>query len=486
MYDIGIVGAGPTGAVAAQLCHQHGLSAVVFDRADDVYDLPRAVGMWDDVLRIMANTGLLEDALPVMYEPGGAEFVDANGERIIGLDMPRGLLTPNGHPVIRMFHQPSMEHSIRAHLADHDDVKVEVSSEITDFEQHPDHVSLSVRDTNDDSVRSVEARWLLACDGAASSVRKACGINWQSLGYDREWLVVDLKITGEDRLPPCVRQVCDPERPTTMMPLPLDMRRWEFQLREGETAEEMEKHERVWPLIERWMPREDAEIVRAAVYCFHSTIAETFRDRRVFLAGDAAHQTPPFMGQGLCNGLRDVDNLLWKLALVERGLASDALLDTYSAERRPLTLAAIEHSVKTGQLIDAFAQMSLGGPEPSPELQAYAYGGNAQLPDLSSGLLDSRDSNWIGRLLPQAVATVDGEKGMLDELVGTRWAVVSANDPRPALTSKARDHWDSLGAAFVSIEEPDGAMLALLLEHEVVVARPDRVIFGEGEDRPKL
>ena len=486
MYDVAIVGAGPTGALAANLCGLHGLSAVAFDSAPDVYDLPRAVGMWDDVQRILANSGLLENALPVMYEPVGAEFVDAAGKRLIGLDYPDGLITPNGYPVIRMFHQPGMERSLRAHIADLPDVNLHLSHEVVEFEQHHDHVSLRVHDLASGSFQTVQAKWLIACDGAASPTRKACGIDWQSLGYDREWLVVDVTVTGEDQLPPCVRQVCDPERPTTMMPQPLNMRRWEFQLRDGETADEMECPERVWELVEKWMPRQDAELVRAAVYSFHSTIAETFRNDRVFLAGDAAHQAPPFMGQGLCSGLRDVDNLAWKIAHVERGLAGDGLLDTYTAERRPLTLKAIEHSVKTGQLIDAFAEMTRGGPEPLPELQAYAYGGDAQLPDLSSGLLAGRDSNWIGRLVPQAPAMVEGRHGTLDELVGLHWAVISGKNPRDALDDDARSRWEKLGAIFVTIPEPSGAMLALLLEHEVVVARPDRVIFGEGKDVPAL
>jgi 3-(3-hydroxy-phenyl)propionate hydroxylase len=396
------------------------------------------------------------------------------------------MITPNGYPVICMFHQPAMEHAVRKNISRYPGVQLLLSHEVASFVQHDDHVTLEVQDLDAGTASTIEAKWLLACDGANSPVRKACGLQWKSLGYDREWLVVDVKVTGEDRLPTATRQVCDPERPTTMMPLPLGMRRWEFQLRENETAEEMEQLERVWELVENWMPRRDAEIVRAAVYCFHSTIADDFRCNRVFLAGDAAHQTPPFMGQGLCSGLRDVDNLVWKISHIERGLARDSLLDTYCAERRPLTLAAIEHSVKTGQLIDAYAQMQLGGPEPPPELQAYAYGGDAQLPDLSSGLLAGRDSNWIGRLVPQAPAVVEDRHGTLDELVGLHWAVISGKDPREALDDDARSRWEKLGAMFVTIPEPSGAMLALLLEHEVVVARPDRVIFGEGKDHPAL
>jgi len=484
--DVAIVGAGPAGAVAAKLCGVHGLTAVAFDREADVYDLPRAVGMWDDVQRILDNAGVLETALPSMCEHVGAEFVDATGKRIIGIELPRGFLMPSGYPFIRGFHQPGLEHAVRSRLADHTGIELHVSHEVLEIAQHDDHVSLVVRNRTDAKTRPVRARWLLGCDGAASLVRKSCGISWDSLGYDHEWLVIDVAITGDVDLPPLMTQLCDPARPTTVIPLPLGMHRWEFQLRDGETREEMEDHERVWSLLEPWMSSADGEIVRAVVYRFHATIADTFRRGRIFLAGDAAHQTPPFMGQGLCSGMRDVDNLIWKLAHVTHGLAGDALLDTYTEERRPMAIAMVEHSVKTGMLIDAYAEMAVGGPVPSADLQAYAYGGSAQLPHLSTGLLAEQESEWIGQPIPQCVAATDDRRGSFDEIVGPRWAVVSQRDPRERLSQASRRYWEDLGAAFVSVPEPDGAVLGLLLQHEMVVVRPDRIVYAIGDERPEL
>jgi 3-(3-hydroxy-phenyl)propionate hydroxylase len=485
-YDVAIVGAGPAGAVAANLCGVYGLSAIAFDREPGVYDLPRAVGMWDDVQRILANARVLDAFLPDTCVQVGAEFVDAGGQRILGIEMPAGFTTPNGYPVIRMFHQPGFERAVRSCLSRYEHVELRVAHEVTAIAQDHEGVSLAVRDRRSGKTADVRARWLLGCDGAASFVRKSSGIGWHSLGYDRDWLVVDVRLTGDVALSQLATQICDPARPTTLMPLPHHMHRWEFQLGDGETREEMEDPARVWALLRRWVTPADAEIVRAVVYRFHATIADTFRRGRVLLVGDAAHQTPPFLGQGMCSGVRDVDNLVWKIDHVRRGLAGDALLDTYSEERRPMAVAMVEHSVKTGKLIDAYAEMARGGPEPSAELREYAYGGRAQLPHLSTGLLAPERSQWIGRLVPQCAVAIDAATGAFDEVVGQRWAIVAARDPRGGMSAETLGFWESLGAAFVTVPEPDGPMLALLLAHEVAVVRPDRIVYGVSTSPDRL
>ncbi len=409
MYDVAIVGAGPVGAVAANLCGVYGLSAVAFDREADVYDLPRAAAMYDDVQRILHNAGVLDAILPATCEMVGAEFLDASGKRIIGFEVPPGMRTANGYHPLRNINQPPLERAIRSCLAKYERVELRVAHEVLGFEQTDDRVEVVVRDAASGETRRVQARWLIGCDGANSLVRKSSGIGWHSLGYDCDWLVIDLELTRDVELPRLCQQLCDPERPTTIIPLPGKLRRWEFQLKPGETRAEMEDRDRVWSLLAPWLSREDGKIVRAVVYRFHATIADGFRRGRVFLAGDAAHQTPPFLGQGLCTGVRDVENLIWKLAMVQRGQAGDGLLETYTAERRPLAVAMVEHSTNTGKLIDAYAAMARGGPAPSPELQEYAYGGSRRLPALSAGLLAPRSSEWIGQLIPQcSVATTAG------------------------------------------------------------------------------
>jgi 3-(3-hydroxy-phenyl)propionate hydroxylase len=478
VLDVAIVGAGPVGSVAANLCGVFGLSAAAFDREADVYDLPRAAGLYDDAQRILHNAGVLDAVLPGTGVMAGAEFVDASGRRIVGFEIPPGLRTLHGYPPLLNIAQPVVERAIRACLPRHPGVALHVSHEVVNLRQSDDHVELVVHDRAADTRRRVQARWLIGCDGATSLVRKSCDIGWSSLGYDCDWLVTDLELTRDVPLPRLCQQVCDPERPTTVIPLPGRLRRWEFQLRPGETRPEMEDRERVWALLAPWLSPADGQILRAVVYRFHATIAETFRQGRIFLAGDAAHQTPPFLGQGLCTGLRDAENLVWKLAAVRRGRAGDSLLDTYTAERRPLAVAMVEHSTKTGQLIDAYAAMARGGPPPPPELQAYAYGGGSRLPDLAAGLLALEGGDWVGRHVPHALVPTSHGERPLDDVVGPRWAVVARDDPRSRVSAETRHVWDDLEAAVVPVPEPAGAMQALLAAHDVVIVRPDRIVYG--------
>lgn len=477
IYDVAIVGGGPVGVVAANFCGVYGLSAVVFDREPDVYDLPRAAGIHEDVQRILHNAGVLDAILPGTSEMAGAEFVTSAGKRITGIEIPPGTRSDNGFPILLNINQPRIEQELRACLERYGDVSLQVSHEVVSFDERDDLVEIEVRDLTNQETRRLRARWLLGCDGARSTVRKSCGIGWNSLGYDCEWLVVDLETTAPVELTPLCQQICDPDRPVTLVPMPGRLRRWEFQLKPGETREEMEDRAKVWKLLEPWVSPDQGEIVRAVVYRFHATIADTFRHGRVFIAGDAAHQTPPFMGQGLCTGVRDVENLAWKLAMVKSGAARDGLLDSYTAERHPLAVAMVQHSTNTGKLIDAFAAMERGGPEPPAELQEYAYGGSRTLPDLSKGFLALDGSDWVGRLIPWATVDVDGRRGPLDDLVGPHWSVVSESDVRSRLSSASLSLLDGIGAAFVRAV-PQGPVARLLSDHEAVIVRPDRVIYG--------
>ena len=453
MIDVAIVGAGPAGVVAANLCGQYGLSAVAFDREPEVYDLPRAAGMHDDVQRILQNAGLLEAILPGTQEHVGAEFLDPEGKRLIGIEFP-GLKTLNGFPPVLSIAQPIIEKGLRGCLARHDDVELCVSHEVREIAEHDDHVELRVHDLAHGEGRPVRARWVIGADGASSAVRKGCGISWDSLGYDREWLVIDVERELSAELPRLAQQICDPARPTTLIPMPGRLYRWEFQLRAGETRAEMEDRDRVWELLAPWVSREDARILRAVVYRFHATVADTFRRGRVFLAGDAAHQTPPFMGQGLCTGVRDAENLIWKLAAVKRGHATDALLDTYTEERHPMAVAMVLHSTNTGRLIDAYADMTVTGEPPPADLIGYGYGGSKELPNLSTGLLADGGSDWVGRLMPQCKVKDGTKVGSLDDLAGPRWVVLSKDPPRDILTQGQKRAWESLGAAFLELDDP--------------------------------
>ncbi len=480
MYDVAIVGGGPTGIVAANLCGQAGLRTIAFERESDVYDLPRAAGLHDDVQRLLDRAGLLEPILPATRAHVGAEFVDARGQRLTGIEFP-GVKTLEGYPPVLAIAQPEIERTWRACLREQTSVEFHVLHEVCGVQASDEGVAVEVADLAGGGSREVRARWLIGADSANSFVRRTRGISWESLGYDCEWLVIDADCDPSVELPALCTQICDPDRPTTMVPMPGRQYRWEFQLRAGETRAEMEDPGRVWELLRPWLSPDHGQILRAVVYRFHATIASTFRQGPIFLAGDAAHQTPPFMGQGLCTGLRDVDNLVWKLAAVSGGRATEALLDSYDEERRPAALAMVQHSTNAGKLIDAYAEMTRTGRPPPADLVEYGYGGGKQLPDLEAGLLAPGDSPWIGRRMPQFAVVCDGRRGPLDAVVGRRWAVLASVDPRAVLREDVRRGWESLGAAFVQIDDQNVA--GILGEDEAAVLRPDRIVYSLGPDK---
>jgi 3-(3-hydroxy-phenyl)propionate hydroxylase len=238
-------------------------------------------------------------------------------------------------------------------------------------------------------------------------------------------------------------------------------RRWEFQLQPGETREEMSADDTVWKLLSSWITPDDARLVRSVVYRFHATVAASMRAGRVFLAGDAAHQMPPFLGQGLCAGVRDAANLSWKLELVAAGRAGDRLLDSYDAERRPHAAGVVAHAVDTGRLIDSLA----GRPVEGVGLES-AYGGQRPFPHLTSGLL-AGDHPFTGRQFVQP--RIDGRG--FDERLGSGFAIVTAAATR--LPEAALARWSALGATVVEYADlpPD-----IVPVDGAAIVRPDRYV----------
>jgi 3-(3-hydroxy-phenyl)propionate hydroxylase len=280
------------------------------------------------------------------------------------------------------------------------------------------------------------------------------------LGFDQDWLVTDLRLTGPDPgLPRLTQQWCDPARPVTYVPGHGSHRRWELQVQPGERREDLVRPENLWPLLGRWITPDQAVIARAVVYRFHAVVAERMRIGRVFLAGDAAHQMPPFLGQGLCSGLRDAANLAWKLDLVTGGLASDALLDTYDEERRPHATGIVAHAVDSGRLIDQLAGRTSAGIGVDA-----GYGGGRGMPGLESGFLVPGHP-LVGRPIPAGV--VGGPPALA--AIGSRLALVAT----PGVDrSRLSPRWAALGA--VPVDVPAGP----LPEGTLLVMRPDRYVAG--------
>ena len=312
-----IVGAGPVGVTAATLLGQYGVDCLVLDRWDGVYPQPRAVHLDDEIYRVLVRLGIAEQFAAVSRPTRGLQLIDRN-HRVFAVFDRAGDYGRHGHPRANMFDQPELEHLLRTNLKDQTTVSLRGNVEVTDVAQDGQgRVRVDFTDRLTGEHESVLATYVLGCDGANSVVRTAIGSTMEDLKFEQRWLVIDVASTVELDQWEGVHQVCDPERAATYMRIGDARYRWEFRLLTGETAADFESIEALRPLIGPWVegiPSDQLELVRVAEYTFRAQLADRWRDRNVFLLGDAAHLTPPFIGQGLCAGLRDSMNLSWKIA----------------------------------------------------------------------------------------------------------------------------------------------------------------------------
>ena len=383
-----------------------------------------------------------------------------------------------------VFTQPPVEAVLRAHAATFPSVDIALGVEFQALEQDETGVRVHVVEVG--VQREVTAKYVIACDGASSPVRQALGITFEDLVFDEPWMVIDVKVNpdGLAKLPHNAAQYCQPARPTTFIVGPGNHRRWEIMLLPGEDGRTMEQTDNVWRLLAPYITPDDGELWRASSYRFHALVASEWRRGRVFLAGDAAHQQPPFIGQGMCQGIRDVANLGWKLRSVLAGEAADSLLDTYAAERgrhvRTLTarIKAIGHAIcerdpAAAHERDAKLIAQGGGRAPVVTRQEI-------VPPLEVGLLADTRHAANGTLFPQPWIMAEGGARRLDAMVGTGWRVVM-DGRHPATTLE--------GATTITIgshglTEQDGIVAGWFDRHGCVgaVLRPDNYVYGVVTD----
>ena len=342
VFDVIIIGRGPVGLAMAAMLAQDGHSVAVVERHRDLYGLPRAGHIDHEIVRILQSLGAAEPVLADSYPTTEYVWKNAAGETLLEFDW--GAKGISGYNSDYMYFQPIMERALGDCVAGSRLVTEHCGWELTDFRDTGSGVDVTLRavtpgqaqPAEDAEVRTIQGRYLVAADGANSTVRRRLGIVRDDLGFNERWLVVDVRKKRPLTLEFDCGQICDPARPITVLPLGKRHRRWEWAMLPGETVEHLERPETAWRLLADWnVTLEDAEIVRQLVYTFEARLATEWRRGRVFLMGDACHTMPPFMGQGMCSGIRDARNLAWKLDLVLRGVAGDALLDAYQQERLP-------------------------------------------------------------------------------------------------------------------------------------------------------
>lgn len=356
IFDVAVVGYGPTGATLANLLAESGLRVLVLDREANAYHLPRAVHFDDETMRVFQTVGIADALSEKVVVNPGMRFVDDADELL--LDWPRSQeIGPMGWYASYRLHQPDLEKLLRQRLSERVEAVICTNCEVTSVSETADHVALSVTDRTTDQPLQFAAKLVVGCDGARSLIRDAIGGGMEDLGFQERWLVVDLLLNKpRPDLGNFSIQFCNNVRPMTYCRSPANRRRWEITVLDGESDAEITAPERVWELLSRWITKEEAELERSAVYTFHSALAQKWRKGRLMIAGDAAHLTPPFMGQGMCTGIRDASNLAWKLAAVVQAKSEPELLNTYQAERAPHARQYIETAMRLGGLINAMDQ----------------------------------------------------------------------------------------------------------------------------------
>lgn len=490
-YDVAIVGFGPSGAVAAGLLGMQGLRVFVCDKALEIYSLPRAFALDHEIMRVFQQLGVAEQVL-VHTEPfTPSEFYGVDGQlikRFTTVEPPY----PLGYVPSLVFTQPPVERILRAHVQTLPSVDVQLGCELLGMVQHKTGeggATLQLRNAAG-TQRQVNARYVIGCDGASSKVRSGAGVALQDLGFDEPWLVVDVLVNekGLAKLPQTSVQFCEPGRPCTYLIGPKNHRRWEIALHENEDPKKVATPEGTWALLSRWITPDDATLWRQATYRFHALVAENWQVGCVFLAGDAAHQQPPFLGQGMCQGIRDVTNLSWKLGAVLRGEASEDLLNSYGAERKMHVTELTTRIKAIGQIVgqrdvakararDAHLLAECGGVVKSVPRQ------NVQ-PALTTGLLGLQASQARGTIFPQPWMKRSGARLRMDELAGTGWRVVTGSSIEKADLASA----DCLGMldmtvvdlAAADFQEADGVLANWFLQHacSAAIVRPDHYVYA--------
>lgn len=473
-HDVAIVGFGPTGAILARLLGQAGLSVLVVDREAAVYPLPRAIHFDGEVMRVFQSAGL-RDRVSAIARPGteGMHFVNRAGETLL-IRAGSTLDGPHGCANNYYFHQPELERVLRDAVAELDDVEVRLRHRLVALVENADDVTLRLHDLQADRPVTARARFVVGCDGARSTVREHLGSRMRDLGLHQAWLVFDVILeTGVD-LPTHTVQYCDPARPMTYCNVVGPRRRWEIMVLPGDDPERLAQPASLWRLVAPWVGPHQARLERAAVYTFRSLVVDGWRRGRLLLAGDACHQTPPFLGQGMCAGIRDAANLAWKLVAVIRGRAGEGLLDTYEGERSPHVQAFIELAVRLGNLIQTT------DPVVAAERDARFRAGGTEVfpfpsPALGAGAFDARSGPAAGRPFPQPRLD-DGR--LLDDRLGSRAAVIGRKDLLAAVDPGRIARWHAAGVAVV--DTPGAAIEAWLASHDAaaVVLRPDRYVVG--------
>lgn len=442
-----IVGAGPTGLLSANLLGLYGIETLVVEKNQATSDHPKAILIDDEGLRVMQTVGLADEIIGRVISGYGARYYDSSGQCFAEIS---SSVTQHGYPRRNAFLQPELERILLNGLKRFPHVQVKFETELVSFEQDDDVANAELKSRSDDVDLDLSCDFLLACDGARSTIREQLKIPMPGLTDPRDWVVIDtINDPDRDRFS---KFFCDPARPMVSIPAPRGGRRYEFMIMPGEDPDEMQTRATIRSMLDRFRVIPDEDIVRATVYTFHARVAVCFVMGPIALLGDAAHLSPPFAGQGMNAGLRDAFNIAWKVKLVLEGIASKNIIDTYEVERKDPVTEMVDYAVALGEIVmpskvldesakeAIVANLTDGAPSGSsslklrPKPEARYQKGWRMPANVPSG------QGLTGRPFPQiSVRTMSGKTCLLDDVLGPDFALVALGKAALDLLADQKD-----------------------------------------------
>ena len=397
-YDVAIVGFGPTGGTLANLLALQGFSILIIEKEKSFYPLPRAVHFDDEIMRVFQTIGITDKFLKHTIINKGTKFVNSKNRVVLDWPRPRSITENGWYPSYR-FHQPDLERKLRRRLKDFKKVSVMQNTKVNSLKEEKNSVKICIENINNNKISEIRAKYVIGCDGARSTIRKQIKAKFQNLGFTQKWAVVDLILKkNKKELPDRTIQYSNSKRPATYCRNVGKRRRWEFAINNNESEKKVLSNSYIWNFLKPWLKPSEALMERKTIYTFQSAISKKWKKGRVFLAGDAAHLMPPFMGQGMCAGVRDASNLAWKIAYCLKNNHSEKLLNTYQSERYSNVIEYIKTTVKMGEFVNAVGTSNITG-----EVSSTPNGQKSMKsikPKLGKGLGKINDKNR-GKIFPQ-------------------------------------------------------------------------------------
>ena len=463
-FDVVIVGLGPTGGTLANLLALQGHSILILEKENNFYPLPRAVHFDDEVMRVFQTIGITKKFLKYTLINKGTKFVNTRGDVILDWPRPKQITENGWYPSYR-FHQPDLERQLRNRLKSFKKVKIKQNTKLIKTSNNNDNISIIFEDMKSGLRNSINAKYLVGCDGANSTVRNQIKTKMINLGFTQKWAVVDLILNKRKKnLPDRTIQFSNKVRPATYCRNVGRRRRWEFAINNNEKEKTIMSDKYIWNFLKPWLNKKEAKLERKTIYTFKSAISKNWRRGRIFIAGDAAHLMPPFMGQGMCAGIRDVSNLAWKISYCVKNKHSDKLLNSYQSERFSNVKEYVKTTMRMGSFINAISSIKITNNISSNKEGTKSM--KSIKPKLGKGLGKSNDK-LRGKIFPQ-FKLKNGKN--LDDKFFNRPLLIIKNNYKNIISKKQN---------YILSSEVNGLDNYLNnLKTKALIVRPDRFILS--------